>query len=235
MSKELKRKDASSLSLWNPDYTLEKSIVDFIKTKYSKKYGVILDFGCGNSPYRHLFSFDKYIQADIIQNETNTVELLIDNSMGVPLQLKDESVDLIICTDVLEHSGNFDNIVKDFYRILKPDGQLFISLPFLYREHEMPYDLYRYTSSFIRNKMGDFNFSVDEIKKIGGTYYVLYSLWLESVIKAGELVDTGLINKFLRKSFNKILLPFFNKYIFVKSVDLNDSVYHHILVNLFKR
>lgn len=168
MNKEIIRKDKSSLSLWNPDYVLEKNTLDFIKRNILKSYDVILDYGCGNSPYENLFTYNKYIKADISQNSKQTVELLLNNNSFEKLPLENNSIDLIICMDVLEHSGNFDKILKDFYRVLKPNGQLFISLPFLYREHEMPNDLYRYTSSFIEKESVDLGFKICEIKKMGG-------------------------------------------------------------------
>lgn len=57
---------------------------------------------------------------------------------------------------------------------------------------------------------------------------------MESIIKSGERIEANLLNKITRKIFNKMFLPIFNKFVFNKNVNLNDSVYHHILVKLIK-
>ncbi len=41
----------------------------------------------------------------------------------------DNSFDMIICTEVIEHLGNPRNLIKVIRRILKKDGKVIISLP----------------------------------------------------------------------------------------------------------
>lgn len=41
-----------------------------------------------------------------------------------------ESVDLAVCLDVLEHIPNYDLALEECYRVLKPGGQLLITVPF---------------------------------------------------------------------------------------------------------
>lgn len=55
-------------------------------------------------------------------------DLLCDlNYEAIPLD--DETVEVVIAGEVLEHLINPYNVVREFYRILKPDGILIISTP----------------------------------------------------------------------------------------------------------
>jgi 2-polyprenyl-3-methyl-5-hydroxy-6-metoxy-1,4-benzoquinol methylase len=45
------------------------------------------------------------------------------------LPLKDNSQDLVICSEVLEHVPNYEAVVAECYRALKPGGVLLISVP----------------------------------------------------------------------------------------------------------
>lgn len=108
---------------------------------YLKDGGIILDAGCGNGPYSCYLSQrnNSFIVAcDIspkmvteakkrIESEgnPNAVRFLASNLECLPF--KDRTFDGIICSQVIEHLIN-DNIgLKEFHRILKPEGTLIIS------------------------------------------------------------------------------------------------------------
>lgn len=228
------RKNYSDVSLFNPDYILETAIQEFV-SEYSSKnfYDTILDYGCGNAPYENLFKCDNYIKADVVQNKSNSVNILLDANNVEFLDIANDSVDIILCMDVLEHSGNADFILSEFYRILKPKGVVLISLPFMYREHEMPNDLFRYTSTCIRNLAINSSFQIVDIKKIGSFHYVIFSLWFESIIKHGEIIKASFMKRLTRKVI-KLFLPIFNKFIFKKYLNKDESIYHHLLISLQK-
>lgn len=153
---------------------------------------------------------------------------------NVSIDIKDNAVDLILCMDVLEHCDNLSFILKDLNRVLLNDGIIIINLPFLYREHEMPYDYARYTSSAIQEIMTDAGYREITIKKYGNLYFTLYSLWNESVIKYGENYQDNLPGKLLRKSFNWILLPLMNLTLFRIPLSIDDGIFHHLFITARK-
>lgn len=231
---QLNRKGDHNLSLFNPDYILESAIHDFLLDFSSQyHYQTILDYGAGNSPYQSLFHYENYIKADIAQNSNHSIDLILTGN-AEPTPLTNDSVDCILCMDVLEHSGNLDAILSEFYRLLKDGGVALISIPFMYREHEMPYDLVRYTSSGLLNSINNTKFNLVGMDKVGNISYVLYSLWLESIIKSGEKIQISFKERLSRKIFNTILLPICNKFVFHKKVDRTESVFHHLLISLRK-
>lgn len=45
------------------------------------------------------------------------------------LEFEDESFDLIVCSEVLEHLLNTEKAISEFYRVLKKDGTLILTTP----------------------------------------------------------------------------------------------------------
>jgi len=63
------------------------------------------------------------------------------------LPFEDNSVETIFCFNVLEHIYNHKNVINEVYRVLKPNGKFYISVPFLLNKHADPYDFFRYTDT----------------------------------------------------------------------------------------
>jgi predicted SAM-dependent methyltransferase len=85
--------------------------------------GVIqLDIGCGQS------KLDGYIGVDIHQwPDVDMVRDVIKDGIGLP----DESVSEIYTAHFLEHVGKFEvqDVLKEFYRVLKPGHDVTIIVP----------------------------------------------------------------------------------------------------------
>ena len=124
--------------------SLYKAMTEFSKTTY--KNSMILDIGCGIKPYRNLFITEDYTGIDIQggghTDNAKTVDKFYD---GLHIPYPDNSFDKIICTQVLEHADNPEILVNEMFRVLIPQGTVFISMPFTYPEHEIPFDYRRFT------------------------------------------------------------------------------------------
>lgn len=132
--------------------------------------------------------------------------------------------------DVIEHIEDFDSVLLDLYRMLKKGGKLYISVPFLYREHESPNDYYRFTSYGLKKILTKNQFSVILIKKIGNHLLTVFSLWNEAMIKKDEKFDGPFLSKFIRKFFIFIFLPLLNLTLFKRPPKIHDGVFHHLYV-----
>ncbi|MBF0238673.1 MAG: methyltransferase domain-containing protein [SAR324 cluster bacterium] len=230
--KTLQRITSLRDSQTDPDYTLFKGIREFIEPFKTKKWNSILDFGAGNLPYKSLFDHNHYIAVDVEQNEDRTIDIIIIPNSNLPIQA--DSIDLILCMDVLEHCENINIVLGELHRVLNIGGTLLMSVPFMYREHEMPYDFARYTSSALTHLLKSHGFKNIELSKCGNYYFTLYSLWNESIIKSGEtLKQLGIFQKIIRK-FITLILPLLNRTIFSTPPSFDDSIYHHILISAKK-
>jgi len=60
-------------------------------------------------------------------NPAGDVNFIQANGMSLPLA--DNSVDRLICSEVLEHIPNYISFIEEIDRVLKPDGKLCITVP----------------------------------------------------------------------------------------------------------
>lgn len=125
-------------------YGLLLKIKDFAKNDFSGKN--ILDVGCGIKPYKNLFKSAVYIGIDIEggghHDQAKTVDKFYN---GTEIPYPDSSFDAVICTEVLEHAAEPEKLLAEIKRVLKTDGQVFLTMPFVWNEHEIPYDFRRFT------------------------------------------------------------------------------------------
>ena len=116
----------------------------------------------------------EYIGVDyFIEGRTANIDTIDSYYDGKKIPFEDQFFDGIICTEVLEHVFNIDEVLKELNRVLKPNGKAIITTPFMWEEHEMPYDFARYTTpalEFLYNKHG---FKVIKKEKSGDTILVL--------------------------------------------------------------
>ena len=123
--------------------------VDFHKLKL-KPHSLVLDAGCGNG--RHLRALAKLPNLKIIGIDRNGSDLndaltglknmpdaLSDNYLVSRADIKNlpfasASFDCVICSEVLEHIEEHENALKELVRILKPQGDLVVSVPRYFSE-----------------------------------------------------------------------------------------------------
>lgn len=142
--------------------------------------GKLLDVGCGDKPYQKWFcNVDEYVGVDIYPGPK--VDIVIDETSQWPFD--DSTFDAVWCTQVFEHVKDLDHILDEIYRVLKPQGILMITVPFLYNEHGSPYDFRRFTIYGLKQLLE--KYEMIELKKQGGIGSVLGILivnWLNEWI-----------------------------------------------------
>lgn len=166
-----------SPSLIHPYYFVRHGIKDNIYqyAKYMK--GKILDFGCGSKPYKSFFSFTEYIGVDF-ENEghghaNEPIDFFYD---GKTIPFGDNYFDSILCSEVFEHIFNLDVIINELNRVLKKDGNILITCPFVWNEHEIPFDYARYTRFALESILQKGGFKIIEFSKAGNFITVMTQL-----------------------------------------------------------
>ena len=171
------RKEAFEVSLIsiivNPFYIIRNGLYKAISKQAMNLTGEILDFGCGNKPYEHLFINAKtYVGVDIKKSGHDHKNSKVDKFYdGKNLPFPDNSFDSVVSFEVFEHIFNIDEILSEIHRVLKPDGKLLITIPFAWDEHEAPFDYARYTSFGIKNILEKNLFEISS--QVKTTTYVL--------------------------------------------------------------
>ena len=156
----------------------------------------LIDIGCGRMPYRKELEplVNSYIGVDhprvskLYRSDVKP-EVLAD---AKELPFRNNSFDIALLIQVLEHVDAPDKVIKEAARVLKPNGILIISLPFFYPLHDMPYDWGRYTSTALKSFIAGASLHLVKIKTQGS----FFEFWLQ------------MLNTFLVKRINDMLINF---------------------------
>jgi len=128
------------------------SIWNDLRPLLANETGVVLDVGCGEQPYRSLLKrAASYQGLDIAEADEKFGYARPDTLYvnGYPWPVTGASVDLALCTEVLEHVLEPGDLLNEVRRCLRPGGRLLMTVPFAARWHFVPYDYWRFTPSAI--------------------------------------------------------------------------------------
>jgi len=133
----------------------------------------LLDAGAGDSPYRQYFEHLKYVAVDFAATEYHRFRSLsaICNLQALPFRA--ECFDAVLCTEVLEHVPDPIRVLCEFKRVLKPGGQVFVTVPQSWEVHEAPHDYFRYTSFGLTSLMARSGLDVISVEPRGGFFITL--------------------------------------------------------------
>jgi SAM-dependent methyltransferase len=142
--------------------------------------GRLLDVGCGDKPYEHLFSpfVDEYVG---IEHEASFVATSASSGKKGPdhlydgnrLPFEDRTFDTVLSVQVLEHTPRPGPLVREMARVLKNDGLLILTAPFQFRLHEEPHDYFRYTHHGLRELCREAGLEIIEVEQQGSLWSVM--------------------------------------------------------------
>ena len=121
----------------------------------SKDYGTTQDL-------RRLFSPQgRYVGVDMEHGAgVDAVLDLTQDFAAIDTALGRERFGTIFCLSVLEHCAQPFHMAANLTRLLRPDGQLCISVPFSWKFHGYPSDYWRFTHEGVRKLFPDCEFDM---------------------------------------------------------------------------
>ena len=151
----------------------------------------LLDAGAGEMQFKPYCSHLRYISQDFGKYnpsdepggiaggkqvwDTSGCDIISDI---IDIPLENNSVDVILCSEVFEHLQNPVLAVKEFSRLLKPGGMLILTAPFCSLTHMAPYYYYSgFSEYWYQTVLQDYGFNVDVIQK-NGDLFMYYAWWL---------------------------------------------------------
>ncbi len=200
-------------------------IIDFIKQVFQgksisrillnwqiKKYcqnlsGVCLDLAAGENPsyYQYMnLKNTKLIRADY--NKSKRPDLKID--FNQPLPLEDDSIDNVFFFNAIYIVKESEKLLKEINRVLKKEGRLFISSPFIFNEAREPDDFRRFTSQGLKilfKKGGFFDVKIIPYgERFSATVYLLHSFFIFNFIRFIVFSKALLLDKLIPKKIKKL-------------------------------
>ena len=172
----LRRNTRSEPQLHDKDYLFLAALATDLRQAIADLPGrdlTVLDVGSTYRPYeslfagkcQHFWSLDRYSPDPSLRIA----------GLAEELPIASESVDVCLCTQVLEHVERPEAVISELARVLKPSGSLLLSTHGVFRHHPFPHDYWRWTEEGLR-KILERHFHSVGIRPNGGTLLVLFHI-----------------------------------------------------------
>lgn len=129
---------------------------------------VLLEVGGGTSMLRHVIETEvqgiRYFSGDIAP--TDRSDLAMD---AQTLPIRTASLDAVMALEVLEHMPRPSLMLCEASRVLKDDGLLILTTPFMYGVHDFR-DYFRYTPDGLADLLRPCHVELHEVVLRGGTF-----------------------------------------------------------------
>jgi SAM-dependent methyltransferase len=107
-------------------------------------------------PFRETFPLNDYIGVDLEAGKG--VDRTLDLVEGIG-DLPENHFALVICCSVMEHVTQPWKMADNITRLVRPDGKLYISVPWIWRYHAYPDDYYRFSFRGIMQLFPEFTWA----------------------------------------------------------------------------
>jgi ubiquinone/menaquinone biosynthesis C-methylase UbiE len=209
--------------------------------------GTMLDLGCGEGRHifglmekfpdlkcigldPHLESLEKAFEGlKFLESISNSKTNFLSGS-AYSLPFSDDSFDLVVCSEVLEHLHDYKDAIKEINRVLKPGGQFLASVPAEFPEKIcwLLSEAYQnqpggHLRIFKKNKLikevAEHNFSFESSQRFHSIHSAYW--WLRCLFWKSQ--ESNIIIKGYKKILERHILkkPFF--------LDLIDKIFNPIL------
>jgi SAM-dependent methyltransferase len=158
-------------SRWQYDYLALGSLSTSISQLIQQLPGgganqLALDLGSGRSPYRSEVEDRGYTLRTLDLSPASGADYVgCAEQTGLP----DNSFDLVLCTQVLEHTDDPWQAAREIRRILKPGGYAILSAPHVWFYHPHPRDHWRFTQQGLVRLVEEAGLTPIELLSQGGT------------------------------------------------------------------
>ena len=148
---------------------------------------LILDCGCGNKPYFPFFENMSSLYIGIDLRRTKYVDVVGDTEK---LPFKESLFDVVLCTQVLEHTLSPSTLIDEIYRVLKRNGFLFLSTHGVWPVHDPSFDFWRWTDLGLKKMLA--KFPIVKIYESGGriaSFFQIVNLYVPRFVMLGPLIS----------------------------------------------
>lgn len=163
----------------------------------------ILDAGAGELRFKPYCTHLNYVAQDFAKYDGggdglglqtgafNYTKLdIVSDITRIPVD--DQSFDAVLCTEVFEHLPNALGAVREFSRILKPDGALLITAPFCSLTHFAPYHFGGLNRYWYTHHFPSLGLSITELSA-NGSWFAFVAQELRRSRLVGRMYSSALL------------------------------------------
>ena len=167
-------------SVFGENWVIGRHLIPHIRSIGEKKYGVVLDLACGESPFREYFTeVGEYLRMDRCAVDSEVRE---GDMHAIPLE--SASIDLVILFQALSDVPVPTRVLEEISRILLPGGRIVVFESMSYPEHDMPYDYYRIMPAGLLWMARECGLETESCTYLGGLFTRFAVLWSNFVMGA---------------------------------------------------
>lgn len=136
----------------------------------------LLDVGGRGKPYAVLFE-DRVTHHLVLDVSPAASVDVVGDARSMPLA--SASVDVVLCTQVLEHIPEPVKVLDEIRRVLRPNGTLILSVPAIFPQHGYPGDYWRFMPQGLAWLLRDFqNVNIRSECGTTGSLFLTFNMFL---------------------------------------------------------
>ena len=177
--------------LGNIDFNANRFFNPQIRDEFVKNFAAsipsglkVLDVASGNRPYKNFFEHCDYKSHEFQGNEQITDSFRGENEKPIhdfygditELPIPDQTFDVVICTEVLEHVPEPIQAIKELVRVTKTGGTILITCPMTSGEHQLFHFYAGFSKGFYKYISEKFNLTMNSFSSQGDIFKVCFQL-----------------------------------------------------------
>ena len=147
----------------NPKYPGESVLrsLQYERLETAHKHGQVLHVG-GGSKARSNAIWSSEVQLDSVNIKPEMEPTyIVEPHPSFPID--DESYDTVVRMNTLDQAYDAKFVIREVYRVLKPGGNAYISVPFMFGIHSNPDAIFRATPSWWKETLRQIGFARTEL------------------------------------------------------------------------
>lgn len=142
--------------------------------------GTVLDLGGEKgSEYLSYLKGDLKVTA-LNLDESATPDILHD--LEQPLPLPDKSFDHVLLINVLEHIFDYQQLLNEAIRVVRPGGSIVIVVPFLFPIHPSPSDFWRFSGQTLERLLLSYDLEQVTVRPLGSGVFSARYVMLDRLL-----------------------------------------------------
>jgi SAM-dependent methyltransferase len=203
-------------TLWDPLYLAQRGLSRRLHARLLEEIGTrrglkVLDVGCGGRPY-HPWLAPLGVEYVGVDTSPGPGVDHVSPAEAMPF-IENDSIDLVLCTQVLEHVDDPAATVREIGRVLRPEGACLLSTHGVFVYHPHPHDRWRWTHEGLAQLFHQNGFAQAEAEPTEGIASTLFCLVSYYATQMGRRIPLLFFLKYVVHPVLNVVAPRLDRYL----------------------